>query len=549
MVKQFGILLFILLFSTPLAALTQLTARIDKNPVMLGESLQLELTADARLGADAVSFRQLENHFTVMVPAVSQSTRVINGAASHTTSWQVTLLPKNTGNFTIPAFSINGISSAPISIEVINTSQSNATQTPTLFLQSQLEQDQLYVQQLSYYQVTIYFSGELQRGSLSEPQLEGAVIQQIGQDQEGSELVNGVRYRTISRRYTITPQRSGSFEITPPTFSGEMLERDGGRYTPFARTRTVVQQAQPISVTVSPIPDDFPGDWLIAGLVTLTEEWHPDSPNLKQGDPVTRIITLSAVDVAENQLPELKQGLPEGLRLYQEQPQNKSAERSGRLVAQKIVTTAIIASRDGELILPEIKLPWWNSQTNQLAFATLPAKTLQVSPAITATSELPALPPPVSVTPPVVSISQSPWAWTYSTSLVTTLWFLTLFFAAYLWYRQTSASTTLIPENSKVRFDQSKLKQACQQGDALTAKAELLRWGHQQLGQKYQSLSALSAQLQHSELVTEIAALNKTLYQATPAPWQGKTLYQHWLQYHNQKVVNNSASKLPSLYS
>src|SRR5690606_25451404 len=181
---------------------------------------------------------------------------------------------------------------------------------------------------LSYYTVTIYFNGELQRGSLSEPLLEGASISQVGQDSESSALVNGIRYRTITRRYAITPQRSGSFTITPPAFNGEMIDRDSARYNYFARTKTVVQQAQPIDIMVNPIPDSFPGDWLVAGLVTLTEEWSPDITELKQGEPVTRTITLSAVDVAENQLPEIKQGFPDGLRLYQEQPQAKSAERN-----------------------------------------------------------------------------------------------------------------------------------------------------------------------------------------------------------------------------
>lgn len=124
-----------------------------------------------------------------------------------------------------------------------------------------------------------------------------------------------------------------------------MIDRDSARYNYFARTKTVVQQAEPIDVVVNAIPANFPGNWLVAGLVTLTEEWSPDITGLKQGEPVTRIITLSAVDVAENQLPDLTQGFPDGLRLYQEQPQAKSAERNGRLVAQKILPPQSLLTR------------------------------------------------------------------------------------------------------------------------------------------------------------------------------------------------------------
>ena len=531
MVKP-ALLALVLLLSMPLQAL-QLSATVDKNPALKGEAITLEVTADARVSADAINFRVLEQDFTVMVPSVSTSTQVINGQASQSTSWKVVLLPKKAGNFTIPAFTLQNQSTQPISLQIIEgiPGKDNAANRE-LFLQTSFEQSELYVQQLGYYQVTIYFNGDLQRGSLSEPVMDNANIVQVGQDAEGSELVNGIRYRTITRRYAITPQRSGTFTVSPPTFSGEMIDRDSARYNYFARTKTVVQQGQALEVTVKPIPDNFPGTWLVAGLVTLTEEWTPQADKLKQGEPVTRIITLSAVDVADNQLPELNPAYPDNVRVYQEQPQAKSAERNGRLVAQKIFTSAVIANGSGELSLPEISLPWWNSQTNKIDYARIPAKTLQVE----------ADNAPAQVSPPIqrsqsvadlsvtdtLKITDNPWRWNYLSSVLLSLWLLSMIGTYMLWQLKTPAEHKT-SNDSRVRFNSSKLKQACQQNDAAAAKAELLRFAHQQFDLRCKSLSELEYAIDSEDVKLQLRKLNQALY-STGTNWQGAEFWQIWQQ-------------------
>lgn len=548
-----GVLLAaVLLLSLPLQALTQLSASVDKNPALRGEAVTLEVTANARVAADAINFRVLESDFTVMVPSVSTSTQIINGQSSQSTIWRIVLLPKKAGSYTIPAFTLQGLSTTPISLEVLNeTAQNNNSSNTELFLQGSMEQQQLYVQQLSYYQVTIYFNGDLQRGSLSEPQMDGASIMQVGQDAEGTELVNGIRYRTITRRYAITPQRSGNFTITPPTFSGEMIDRDSARYNYFARTKTVVQQAEPVDVVVNAIPADFPGNWLVAGLVTLTEEWSPDITELKQGEPVTRIITLSAVDVAENQLPDLKQGFPDGLRLYQEQPQAKSAERNGRLVAQKIFTTAVIANVEGELELPEVSLAWWNSQTNKLEHARLPARTLRVAPIAGAAEQTTTISPALNVAPPLAtpasSSEASPWQWNYISSLLLAVWLLTLLGSYVLWRLKAPVSPATQTQN-RVRFNSTELKRGCKQGDATAAKAELLRFAHQQLDQRCQSLTEISAHIHSAELKNQLIKLNAALYGNNAATWQGEPLWQAWQQYDAGRQNSSVSAGLQPLY-
>ncbi|CAM5205416.1 BatD family protein [Alishewanella longhuensis] len=525
--------------SFPLLALSSLQSQVDKNPALAGEAITLTVTADARLAADALNYRHLEQHFRVMVPSVSQSTQVINGVSTQSTRWTFTLFPLASGTFTIPAFEINGLSSDPIALTVLAQSAST-DEARELFVEATLQgSSEIYVQQMLYYDVVIYFSGDLQRGNLTEPQLEGAEIQRVGQDVEGSALVNGVRYRTITRRYSITPQRSGSVTIAPPLFSGEVIERDNSRYNYFARSKTVMQEANPIAIEVKPQPADFTGNWLVAGLVTLTEEWQPAQSELKVGEPVTRIITLSAVDVASSQLPDLNQQLPAQLRFYQEQPQAKGAERSGRQVAQKIFTTAIIANEAGDLILPEIRLPWWNSQTNRQEVAVLPARAFKVEAASTsAVSDL----LPVPTLAPAAAIN--PWQWNYTSSLLLVGWLLSLLLFAYMKkpQRQLKIATE---ETARRPFADKLLKQACTAADPKLAAAQLLLWGQSQFLSPVRSLEQLGNLVADPLLAAELHNLARQLYSGHTASWQGAALYQAWRNWRPAQTSTNNATLAP----
>lgn len=525
--------------SFPLLALSSLQSQVDKNPALAGEAITLTVTADARLAADALNYRHLEQHFRVMVPSVSQSTQVINGVSTQSTRWTFTLFPLASGTFTIPAFEINGLSSDPIALTVLAQSAST-DEARELFVEATLQgSSEIYVQQMLYYDVVIYFSGDLQRGNLTEPQLEGAEIQRVGQDVEGSALVNGVRYRTITRRYSITPQRSGSVTIAPPLFSGEVIERDNSRYNYFARSKTVMQEANPITIEVKPQPADFTGNWLVAGLVTLTEEWQPAQSELKVGEPVTRIITLSAVDVASSQLPDLNQQLPAQLRFYQEQPQAKGAERSGRQVAQKIFTTAIIANEAGDLILPEIRLPWWNSQTNRQEVAVLPARAFKVEAASTsAVSDL----LPVPTLAPAAPIN--PWQWNYTSSLLLVGWLLSLLLFAYM--KKPQRQLKIATEQTARRpFADKLLKQACTAADPKLAAAQLLLWGQSQFLSPVRSLEQLGNLVADPVLAAELHNLARQLYSGHTASWQGAALYQAWRNWRPAQTSMNNATLAP----
>lgn len=539
----------LLLVSSPLWALTQLNASLDKNPLLLGETAVLELVADDQV-SEQPDFSVLDKDFLVQGPSLGQQMQIINGKASRTTSWRLLLKAKQSGSFVIPAFEIDGISSEPIEVEVIQATTQTGTQQSAdtaLFLQSSIDSTQLYVQQLSYLEVKIFFQGDLQRGSLSEPKVDGLSIEQLGKDKEGTELVNGERYRTFTRKYRLIPERSGSFVVPGPTLNGEMLDRNSGRYDYFAQTKTVSAKANDLTIEVSAKPDAFPGDWLIADLVSLNEEWSPDTTELTQGEPVTRTITITALDVAEHQLPDLRLPTPDGVKLYKEQPQAKQAERNGTLVSQKVFSMAVVANKAGELVLPEVKLPWWNKKTNSIQYATLPERrlTVQLNPELLQQSSAPVVVSPTQTATPQATES-NPWQWNYTSSVLCLLWLSSV--VLLLWFRpaKTAQTKAALAQTGIAKANPKKLQNACHTNDAAAARQWLMLWAEQQFGRQPSSLGELASWCKDPAFTEQLQLLNQQLYQKQQQHWQGKALWLSWSGLSLEKAADTAT--LPKLY-
>ena len=534
------------LFTAPASAVTQLQALIDKNPVMYGEEIILQIQADEKLARDAIDFSVLDKDFRVNGPAISQSMQIINGQSSQTTIWQLALFPKRTGEIEIPAFQIDTATSQPIRVQVLEKPANAPGQQAELFVKNSLSTSELHVQQMAYYEVKIFFKDDLKSGALSAPNLPCCNIEQVGKDIENTELVNGERYQTFTRRYSITPQQSGEFTLEAPFFKGEMIDRNSTNYDYYAKHKTVSAEGEPLKFSVKPIPTEFNGDWLVSDLVALTEEWSVTGDEIVQGEPVTRTVTLTALDLMENQLPDLVMPKTNGVKVYPEQPQAKKAERNGRIVAQKIFRFAVIADKAGDLELPEISIPWYNSQTKQITSTTLAKKQLKVLANTNQPQSEPAIPSEVTVSTEKVNTAWwlPTWQVTYSTLLTFMFGLFTGFTLLWFGFKgalRPSASRNQQAQETKtasaVKFSRHKLKAACLANDIETTQQLLIRWGQQLVSPAVTSINDLLHVLPECDLKQAIFQLANRRYQPTQQPWQGQGLFEHWAKYQHQQLV------------
>jgi len=356
------------------------SATVDKNPVIEGESFILEIVADGDMDTDAFDSSPLLQDFIVGRTSVSSQTSIINFKTSHTTRWQTVLIPRRTGIYIIPSFDLKGQKTNPIKLTVLKADEKSAQSQQNIFIKTKISSHDVYVQQQVTLQVKLYIGAELRRASLSEPTLEEANIIQVGKDIETVEVLNGRRFRVIERVYALSPQKSGEFVINSPMFSGEIVKTTTRRpnFFGFDETKPISIVGKQIPLKVRPIPASFKGQWLPSELLALHEEWQPKNKKFKVGEPITRTITLTAAGLSEEQLPKIEINVPDALKVYPDQAELHTSVRNNKLVSQKVKNFALVASRAGVFTLPKVVIPWWNTVTDRYEEAVLPEQTIIV---------------------------------------------------------------------------------------------------------------------------------------------------------------------------
>ncbi len=423
-VERYLLLMAVLLLPFNAFALSALQASVDRNPAMENEYLVLTVTADDELESNALDTSALLHDFVVGRTTVSRSTQIVNFDTHKETNWRVLLKAKHQGIVTIPAFEINGVKSEPIDLKVVDGASQPATEESNLFIKASISNNEAYVGQLLTYTIKLYLAVDFQRGVLSTPKADGVQFKQIGDDKDGNEIVNGRRFRVIERNYSMVVDTPGKIEINGPVFSGDILVDAPTRNSMFSfqQSRPMDVHGETLSVNILPKPASYVGNWLVADLVTLDENWQ-DQQTFEVGQPITRTITLLASNADETSLPDLQLSLPESMKSYPEKPQRKTMARGGQSVAQLTQTVAVVPSKAGEFTLPEVKVAWWNPHLKKQEVATLPARHLKVKAAANAPA------PIIDGGPQTASADSGIWPWT--TALFALLWLGTLL----LWWR------------------------------------------------------------------------------------------------------------------
>ncbi len=375
----------LLLSAMPSWAATKLEASVDKNPVLAGEFFMLNISVDDTVKGEQPDTSSLLKDFVVGPTSLSSRTNIINGSINKQTTWSVKLMTRTEGDYTIPAFSIAGLTSQPIKLKVAKRSV-DADKNNEIFLKTSLSSNSLFVQEAGVYTVKLYLAKELLDGSLSTPSMEDAQLTQLGKQTESYELVDGKRYLVITREYLIQPQKSGAYTIAGPAFQGRVQQN--------YRQLEVSALGDDQQVEIKPIPSDYKGAWLPSELVNLDEEWQPNDNTVEVGTPITRTITLTALGVTKEQLPEISMPTIDGIRSYPDKKENNNAVRDGRVVSQQTASYALLPQKPGTYTLPEIKLPWFNTKMNRISVATLPKRTITVTPSTTAPNTAIANPQP-----------------------------------------------------------------------------------------------------------------------------------------------------------
>ena len=472
-------------------------------------------------------------------------------------------MAKHPGSLIVPALKFGDDESQPASILVTQAAADKAVSSDDLFLEVETNPQSPYVQSQVLYTVRLYRRVDIAQAALNEPELGDAVIEKLGDDSNYNTQINGVNYLVTERKYAIFPQKSGSVTIKPLQLTAEVVASSRPNFNGFFNsqaTKTKKISSKSVTLDVKPAPATFTGKhWISAEQLVLKEEWSGDNQQMKVGEPLTRTLTLLAKGTTVGQLPELNAGkIDEQLKTYPDQPVLHEQKKTEGLIAFREEKIAIIPSKAGFYKLPAIEIPWFNSQSQKMEIAKIPETTITaleaegIQPDIAAPAAPPVQQPQkTEAATPITIQPQQQNIWLWVSVFLGSGWLATL---VYFLVKRPAKKPVVEKSEREARLEDSikSLKKACAEHNAVAAKDALLAWGRQKYSARdgvYATSLGAIAELSDARLRDEILNLNQILYGKSAEQWQGKKLFQAFVENKaREKIAATDDDKLEPLY-
>jgi hypothetical protein len=217
-------------------------------------------------------------------------------------------------------------------------------------------------------------------------------------------------------------------------------------------------------------------------------------------------------------------------KVYPDQPDVQSRTDRTWVLGKREDKFAIVPTQEGTMVLPEIRIPWWDTQADRERVIVIPAREFNV------------LPGSAEATVPLTSnVDRSTQAsdrsyvanggrdetlWRQLTVLATTLWLVTLWLYVRLRRAGVSRGEREPEDHSPQSNHRKDLKRACHGADPHAAATALVAWSGEFFeAPRPTNLRALAQRLGEGELADEIRQLDRSMYGMASQDWSGHRLW------------------------
>lgn len=539
---------------------------VDRTHLTTNDTLTLQIK-DQNVNDNNPDLTPLAENFNLLSTVVSTEVQSLNGKIQQQKTWSIVLTPKHSGTITIPSLTIGTDKTEALAIVVTAaTTDPSPKNEPvsnqaSVFMQTTVAPKSVYEGQAGLYTVKIFYNTTVREPSLMIPDMGNAKLIHVGKDTNQRTTVNGENYQVLEQHYAVIAKQDGVLDIKSPTLQGsrlDLMRRDGfnNPWEPFKIS------APASSLKVHTIPGMAKSSlWLPSTKVTLTDSWTNNPPQFQSGVPITRTLTLSAQNVTAEQLPTIAPTQNDGFQLYADKPLLNTDSNGFQLQASRIEKIAYLPNANGRVTIPAITLDWWNTDSNSPQKVSIPDYTFTVSGSknnnvdhnTTLTPTVLSLHDTVAAAPENTHPSWYKKPFVLLSILLGLVWVTTLV----LWWRATKPKPPIKThhvhnheEIKTLRQARSDLKIACQQNNALDAKAALLAigktlWPYETL----LSVGDLTEKFQLQGTKELLQELESVLYKETTL-WHGAQLWKLLDEEFRTKAKasTNPDDILPQLY-
>jgi len=561
------LIFFVILFFAGSQVWGEVTAWINKNPVVAGDMFQLHIEAKNVDDAEEPDLSSIQG-LQVLNRSVQNKTSIMGTSVSRTVSWTYILIAPSAGKYMIPALQVGNELTSPISLEALVSTLN--PQQKLVRLEVDVTPKKVYPQQQVLVRVRISRGDQLENESITPFELVGAQVEKLSQ-RSNHTVENGKKQEITEIVYAVFPEKSGTIVIPQFRYHGEVMQggitqRNFGNLKDFGnlfqkRGRRIFSTSEQQTVEVKPMPSGFKGWWLPADKLVIEEMWHPDPPLFRVGEPVTRTVAILANGAFGNQIPEISFVFPAAIKGYADQPVIETEKTSDGLRGIRKEKWALIPNQAGKIKLPGISVSWWDVSKDELRTAVIPSKIINVLPVSGRQPQNTALEHSVSqknktetaiLQEPVRTEESFPWKNAAIGSAL--LWALTMF----LWFvnrNKKIVSTTKKEKNfiqdqqNAIRETTKNVEKAFRSGDPGTVQTALLKWGNTVwFNDPPQGLEQIGERM--PELKNGINTLNSLLYGKHQKENSLEKLHTDFrrISLSNQRSNNNKYNQLKPMY-
>ena len=409
--------------------------------------------------------------------------------------------------------------------------------------EAEVDHNEVYVQGQIILTLRVQQAVNLEGRSIAPLKLDDAFVKPLEQ-RSFQRVIGGRPWLVDEVRYAIFPEHSGTLTIPTQVFSGR-IERGRRSFFDIGGGGQLVRRStQPLTINVLPKPASYPQeDWLPAQKLTLLETWSTPPEQLRVGESSTRTIQMVGEGLQGAQLPPILFTPTEGLKYYPDQPTITEQEIPSGLEGIRQDSAAVVPTRAGSFVIPEIRIPWWDTTTGQLQYAVLPERTISATgtapgsstdaasaPEAMINSSPDTAPSPAIDVVPALDVAENVTTqrelrlWQVLSAISTLGWLLTFIYLRRKRRplpRSTSSDAMSVTESKAFK----QLLAACAENNAASARAAIITWSAACApGAAAVSLNQVAQQLGDPELEQLLRKVDEALYRPGETVWNGEAL-------------------------
>jgi hypothetical protein len=546
-----------------MVSLAAVQAGLDRYRITEGETVTLTIRTDSPRQSLDADFSRLERDFDILDRRSETQLSIVNGEQTAVVRLLLTLEPRRVGDLEIPPLVFGQDQTARLPIRVDPAPQPEPGTPPPVFIEMEVSPGEgpYFVHAQLGLIVRVFYQQNLTEAAISPPDPSPASVRLLQETPYQAER-GGARYRVLERIYAVFPERSGDLNLPPMKLTGRLVERKAGSiWQPTVRGRRVQVESKAMVLPIEPKPPLFTGaEWQPARDYQLTQQVS-SGDSLRVGEPITRTVIVDAVGLEENMIVEPTWPEVADVRIYPDQPQGITRDDGRWVLGHKEFRYAVVPEKEGELVLPELRVEWWDTRSNRQQTAKLEAHTVYVRPPkrVPAADREPAearAGPSAPQTAAAPDSRDETRYWRFLASLFALLWIVTLLAAWRLRGSRPGATGPARAESALPAEEAGllgELKRACERGNTQRARRALQTWlrrfGPEGVGA---SLMEFADQLDDQPLCESVQDLDSEGFRPDrEGDWDGTLFWKRFKNWQRQRLdaVENSRPDPTNLYA